>query len=69
VDSCGTVYKTDQYPYKETDFLKKCNACDQHKILMERILIESGLKYVILRLGNVYGDKTPEQIIHGVINT
>ena len=69
VDSSGTVYKRDQYPYKETDFLKKCNAYSQHKILLERMLIESHLSYVNLRLGNVYGGKTPEQIIHGAINT
>lgn len=68
MSSGGTVYSGDKYPYKETEPLKGRNTYGEHKILLEQMLIKSGLNYVILRLGNVYGGVTSEQITHGVIN-
>jgi len=68
ISSGGTVYSGKNYPYKETDSLKGRNAYGEHKILLEKMLINSGMNYVILRLGNVYGGITSEQINHGVIN-
>jgi len=68
MSSGGTVYGGDKYPYKETEHLKGRNAYGEHKILLEQMIINSGLNYVILRLGNVYGGVTSEQVTHGVIN-
>jgi UDP-glucose 4-epimerase len=58
--SGGTVYSSDILPFTEDSEASGVNAYGKLKRSMEKILIESGLPFTILRISNVYG---PGQVV------
>ena len=58
--SGGATYSGEALPYSENSEANGVNAYGKLKCQMEKVLIESGLPYSILRISNVYG---PGQVV------
>ncbi len=55
LSSGGTVYGDCELPPKETDILNPGSLYARSKVMLEKVLKNSGLNYVILRVSNPYG--------------
>lgn len=63
----GCIYSGDNPPFAEDAEAKGSNIYGKMKSEMEKILLNSGLRYIILRVANVYGPGQPFGRGQGVI--
>jgi dTDP-4-dehydrorhamnose reductase len=55
--STDYVFDGTNGPYKETDATNPLSVYGKHKLAAEKLVEQSGLNYLILRVTNVYGDE------------
>lgn len=67
LSSGGTVYGNQNQPHKETDSLDPQTLYAKSKVALEKMIQESNVPYLILRLANPYGGYQDAQKKQGVI--
>jgi UDP-glucose 4-epimerase len=67
LSSAGCTYTSDETSYSEDHPANGTNEYGLLKLKIEKLLIESGLNYLILRIANVYGPNQPIGRGQGVI--
>lgn len=67
LSSAGCTYSSVETSYSEDDPANGTNEYGLLKLKIEKLLIESGLNYLILRIANVYGPNQPIGRGQGVI--
>lgn len=65
--SGGTIYGKSHHPCSESDPINPVNQYGEYKFAMEKMLQNSELEFVILRISNVFGPKQPIGRGQGVI--
>jgi UDP-glucose 4-epimerase len=67
LSSAGCTYTSDKTPYSEDHSASGTNEYGLLKLKIEKLLIESDINYLILRIANVYGPNQPTGRGQGVI--